>query len=145
MEFVKAYNELGELEFDFEITQKITVLCGDSSSGKTRFAELIHGSNRGDFRYESSMTFTRETDVKKLGSGKYFIVLDEEDIDGTVCAKLQEDGTLTSQNVYVILIGRDDSIRLPLGADSRFEIIHVDAIGRLKPYTRISCVNLQER
>ena len=116
-----------KLKYEFDIRRNITIIRGDSATGKTTLIEMLSEyQNNGD---ESGVYINSDCtiSVANASNWKHFIEAGEDEIifidEGVKAISSQEFAeTLKGADVYVVLITRDKLSNLPYSVDEIYGI-----------------------
>lgn len=134
---LKVYSK--RLIYDFSVRRKVTVISGDSGTGKSTLVEYIQNANE---KFRKGVTLECDVmckaysrpfenwDIKFKELGDAIIVLDEDFIHSE-CSRLAE--VISKSNCYFILISRRIPKFLTYSYKEIYKIVNSGKFNRLEP------------
>lgn len=119
--------------FDLHITHRITVLLGDSGTGKTALCTEIKHRNSKKQSIMPLRVYEMNADDNILNAKNMIYVIDTEDLGYGTDLGIFSRADIVKQNLFVILIGRTGIKRLPIPIGAIHKLINVKGVTKNMP------------
>jgi ABC-type glutathione transport system ATPase component len=122
LEFFRVKDESGNLLYDLEISSRLTIIQGDSGTGKTALMRIVEESMGAESGIESSLAwdFLALPMLGEWAGARKFVFIDEFNV--ILKAKnLRE--IIENSSCYFIIASRDLALQFPLGIAKVFELV----------------------
>lgn len=138
-QYIKLYSK--KISYEFELIRKISILRGDSGTGKTTLVQSIaRAITVPSYRNESSAPLisiehsTLNNTIGIIKNNSDSIIVLDETVQGLLSHQLAD--AINESNNYYLIITRTDLESIPYSYDSIYEITMYKNIHKLRRVTK---------